>query len=134
MDPNTAFCLLVSGVLGVYVELLWPGLVWPGVTGLGAVITASYFLLLAAPASLGLGLLAAAVFLFVLDLFVETLSLAGAAATVALALGFTQLGPPRIQPLLALPGCLGLGTLTLVLNRAMRRARWNKRADLLWRE
>ena len=129
MGPNTAFCLVVFGVLGIYCEFIWPGRVLPGICGAAATVTGGYFLWLATPSASGLELLAAAVALFVLDAFVETFYIAGIIATAALALGFIKLtaGSHPIQPVLALPSCSALGFLTMALNWAGRRARRNKR-------
>jgi membrane-bound serine protease (ClpP class) len=129
MSPNIAFCLLICGILGVYSELIWPGRVWPGIAGTGSVLTGGYFLWLASPAPLGLELLASAAVMLALDACVDTLYVAGTVATAALALGFTRLiiGPNRIQPVWAVPLCIALGSVTMALNAAGRRARRNKR-------
>jgi hypothetical protein len=80
--------------------------------------------------------LAAAVLLLLLDAFAETLNIAGLSATAAMALGFANLlaGPHSLQPVLTIPACLGFGAITMALNRAAKRARRNKRADLSGRE
>jgi membrane-bound ClpP family serine protease len=136
MGPNSAFCLFAAGLLGVYSELIWPGRVWPGVVGSGAAAAGGYWLWQASPTPLGLLLLATAVLLFVLDALAETSNMAGLSATAAMALGFSSLlaGPHPLKPVLTIPGCLGLGAITLMLNQAAKRARRNKRADLFGRE
>jgi membrane-bound ClpP family serine protease len=132
MGPNTAFCFFAAGFLGVYGELIWPARVWPSVAGLGAALVGGYWLWRASPTPLGLGVLTVALLLFLLDAFAETLNIAGISATAAMALGFARLlaGPHRLQPVLAIPACLGFGAITLVLNRAAKQARRNKLADL----
>jgi len=132
MSTSAAFCLLFLGVSGVYCELLRPGHVWPGVAGIGAALAGGYFLWLASPVPLGLGLLAAAIVIFVLDAFVDLFNLPGIAATVSLAVGFTRLiaGPGQIQPLLASAASILFGALTMALNKTARRARRNKQLDL----
>jgi membrane-bound ClpP family serine protease len=136
MNPNTAFCLTILGLLGVYGELIRPGLVWLGVAGLGAALAGGYFLWLASPMPLGLGLLVGALTLFLVDASVETFGIAGMFATAALALGFTRLivRPNTIQPALAIAVAILFGATTAALNRGARRARRNKRADLFGRE
>jgi len=131
--PNTAFCLLLFGLLGVYCELIRPGRALPGVVGAAAAFTGGYLLLQASPTALGLELLGGAAALFLLDAFFPTYFVAGTAATAALTFGFTMLiaGPRGIRPILAIPCCLGFGAITTFLNSAARRARRNKRADLL---
>jgi membrane-bound ClpP family serine protease len=105
---------------------------WPGVAGLGAALAGGYWLWQASPVPLGLGLLAVALLLFPLDAFADTFHVAGVLATGLMALGFSRLlvGPHRLQPLLTIPACLGIGAITMALNRAAKRARRNKRADL----
>ena len=75
----------------------------------------------------GFACLAAAVALFLLDTFVETHSLAGLSATVAMLLAFSALG---VQTVWCIPVCMAFGAITVALNRLVRRARRNKRADL----
>ena len=129
MGPNTAFCLVIFGVLGVYCEFIWPGRVWQAVLGSAAAVTGSYFLWQALPSSIGLELLGISALLFLLDAYVDTRFIAGAGATAALAFGFVKLiaGEHGIRLWLALPWCLVFGAITMFLNWAARRARRNKR-------
>ena len=133
MGPNTAFCLVIFGVLGIYCEFIWPGRVWQGVLGGAAAATGGYFLWAASPSHSGLALLAVAAGLFLLGALVETFCVAGAAATVVMALGVIRLiaGARGIRPILAIPWCVAFGVITVGLNWAGRRARRNKRADLV---
>jgi membrane-bound serine protease (ClpP class) len=133
LGPNTAFCFLIFGLLGVYCEFIWPGRVLPGIAGAAAAVTGGYFLFRASPTALGLELLGLAVVLVLLDAFCATNFVAGIAATAALTFGFTRLiaASHGIRPILAVPWCVAFGTITMFLNSATRRARRNKRADLL---
>jgi membrane-bound serine protease (ClpP class) len=133
LGPNTALCLLLFGLIGVYCEFIWPGRILPGIAGGAAAITGGYFLFHASPTALGLELLGAAAALFLLDAFFETYYVAGTVATAALTFAFTRLieGPHGIRPILAIPWCLAVGAIITLLNSAARRARRNKRADLL---
>jgi membrane-bound serine protease (ClpP class) len=117
------------GVLGVYSELIWPGKIVPGIAGFGAAVAGGYFLWRLTPEPLGLSLLAIAVILFALDGALATFFMAGIAGTAALAYGFLVLftAEQRISPVLVIPCCAALGTLTAALNGAARRARRNKR-------
>ena len=128
MGPNTAFCLIIFGLLGVYCEFIWPGRVWQIVVGSAAAITGGYYLWRAEPTLIGLELLALSTFLFLLDAYLDSCFIAGIAATAALTFGFAKLipGPHGIRPLLAIPWCLAFGIITLVLNSLGRRARRNK--------
>jgi membrane-bound serine protease (ClpP class) len=128
MGPNTAFCLVIFGVLGIYCELIWPGRIWQGVLGAAGAATGSYFLWQAAPTAKGLGLVVLAVVLFATDALIETLYVAGTMATTALAWGFASLlaDPNGIRPLLSIPWCVVFGIITMALNQTARRARRNK--------
>ncbi len=133
MGPQTAFFCVILGVLGVYCELIWPARVWQAVLGLGTLAAGGYFLAGATPTKTGLGLIALAAAFFLIDAFVDTHFPGAIIATVALTLGFLRLikGARALSPVLVVPLCLVLGGVTAVLNRRVRRARENKRADLL---
>ena len=132
MGPNAAFCLILVGVLGIYVELIRPGRALPGMAGAAAAVTGGYFLWRAGTAAIGWELLAAATLLFLLDAFVETFYVAATVATIFLALGFSGLiaGGDGIKPGLAIPCCVAFGAITTGLNKLARLARRNKRVDL----
>jgi membrane-bound serine protease (ClpP class) len=87
MGPNTAFCLVIFGVLGIYCEFIWPGRVWQGVAGAAAAVTGAYFLWRLKPLAIGLELLALAAVLLILDAFVETCWIAGLTGTIAIVFG-----------------------------------------------
>jgi len=129
MGPNTAFCLVIFGMLGIYCEFIRPGRVLPGICGAAATVTGGYHLWRAIPSAFGLELLTLAVALFILDAFINTYFLAGASATAALAFGFVRLipGDHGIHPLLSIPWCIAFGAITMFLNWSARRARRNKR-------
>jgi len=130
MGVNTAFCLVIFGILGVYSEFVWPGRVWQGVLGAAAAATGGYFLLRAEPSHSALVFLAVALVLFLLDAYLDTRFIAGVLGTCVLVYGFLRLirEPHRIHPALVLLWCVALGGVTVWLNWAARRARRNKRA------
>jgi membrane-bound ClpP family serine protease len=137
IGPNTAFVLTIFGIFGIYSELVWPGcrvarIISPGVLGLGATLTGSYFLWRHSPSVLGLELLGAAVVLLAVDAIVDSYFVAGVAGTAALAIGFWKLfdGTQRIEAVLAFPLCVVFGVTTMVLSHGAKRARRNKRTDL----
>jgi membrane-bound ClpP family serine protease len=129
LGSNTAFCLVIFGVLAIYCEFIWPGRVLPSVCGSAAAVTGGYFLWRASPSALGIELLALATALFVIDAVANTRFLAGTAATATLTLGFLRLlsNPHNIRPVLAMPWCIVFGAITMALNWAARRGRHNKR-------
>ncbi len=131
MGVNTAFCLVIFGILGVYCEFIWPGRVWQGVLGAAAAVTGGYFLWRAAPTTFGLTALALAAVLFLLDAYLETRFVAGTLATLAMTYGFIELlsGPHGIDRRLAVPWCIVFGAVTAGLNWAARKARRNKRVS-----
>jgi membrane-bound ClpP family serine protease len=137
IGPNTAFVLMMFGLLGIYAELLWPSyrvarIVGPGVLGLGAALTGGYFLWLHSLSTLGLEFLGATAVLFAVDAIVSSYFIAGVAGTSALAIGFWKLfdDPPGINAAFVFPLCAVFGAATMVLNHSAKKARRNKRADL----
>jgi membrane-bound ClpP family serine protease len=137
IGPNTAFVLLIFGLLGIYGELVWPGyrlarIAGPGVLGLGACLTGGYFLWLHSPSALGLRLLGGATVLFALEAAVNSYFAAGLAGTATMAIGFWKLfdRPPGILAGLAFPLCAIFGVATMVLSYGAKKASRNKRADI----
>jgi membrane-bound serine protease (ClpP class) len=133
IGPNTAFCLVIFGLLAIYCEFIWPGRVMPGVSGVAGVLVGGYFLWQAAPTMFGLEMLSLAAALFALDAFVGSFGFAGAAGTTATTVGFLGLfeGPHEIKAALAIPWCVFFGAVTTALNWTARRARRNKWLDLV---
>ena len=117
MTPSHGFLLLLSGILGIYCEFLWPGRMLPGVLGCALAATAAYFLWQNSPTRVALALLGVAVLLFLIEIFWTVDFLAGITATLLLACGFSLLFPaPRAIPLvLVVPVSLAFGSTTLLL-------------------
>lgn len=86
-DPNIAFLLLSLGTLGLFIELLNPGSIVPGVFGAIALLTA-FFALSVLPFNwAGVALIMLAFILFGLELFVTSGGVLGVGGAVALVLG-----------------------------------------------
>lgn len=132
MGPNTAFVLLVLGMLGVYAELVWPGRFVPGIVGVASVLTGAFFLFRPPLNLQGLALLAVAAALLIAEARWGPYFLFGSLGTIALVLGFYLLphAPRRIRPALAIPVALVFGACSLWLATGAKRARRNKRSDL----
>jgi membrane-bound serine protease (ClpP class) len=128
VGPNSAFLLLIVGVLGIYWELIWPGRVLPGVLGAAAALAGAYFLAHEFLQTAGLLLLGMAVFLLMGEAFTGRYFVFGFLGTVALTAGFALLLPDwrRIAPELAIPVSVAFGTITTVLASLAKRARRNK--------
>ncbi|MFC1935566.1 nodulation protein NfeD, partial [Chloroflexota bacterium] len=86
-DPNISFMLLSLGSLGIFVELLHPGLVLPGVAG-GILLVLAFITLGNLPVNWGgVVLILLAVVLGVLEFYVAGFGVLGVGAIVSLILG-----------------------------------------------
>jgi membrane-bound serine protease (ClpP class) len=133
---NTAFVLLIFGLLGIYAELVWPGRVIPGALGLGATVAGAYFLFRPPLNSWGVALLALGAALLFAEALWGPYFLAGVPGAAALSAGFYLLlvPPRRIVPVLAIPVSLVFGAVSIFLAVEAKRARRNKWADLTSRK
>ncbi len=96
-DPNIAYLLMSVGILGVTIELYSPGLLFPGVTGIIALLLA-FISLGSLPISwAGLVLIGVALIMFVLELLVQGFGMLGIGGIVAFILGslflYRPIGP-----------------------------------------
>ena len=132
LGPNTAFVLAICGVCFIYLELLRPGRIFPGVLGGAALVEAGYFLWRNSPSALGLALIGGAAALFLIEVFVPVYGMAGLFGTAALAAGVSKLfpQPPRILPAIGIPLSIVFGALTTFLAYTANRARRNKWSDI----
>ncbi len=86
-DPNLAFILLTVGTIGIIAELYNPGALFPGITGVIALILA-FLSLGSLPTNwAGVALLALAMGLLVAELYTEGTGILGIGAVVAFLLG-----------------------------------------------
>jgi membrane-bound serine protease (ClpP class) len=99
-DPNIALLLLSLGTLAIFVELLHPGVIFPGVFGVIALIL-GFFALSVLPFNwAGVALIILAFILFGLEIFVPSGGILGVGGAVALVLGgllLTSGNPPEFQ-------------------------------------
>jgi membrane-bound serine protease (ClpP class) len=98
-DPNIAFILLVLGALGIYVEYLSPGLIFPGVGG-GIVLLLGLSALSVLPINwLGAALLLLSFAFFVLETKFASHGILGTGGVIAMILGSLLLinGPPEMR-------------------------------------
>ena len=99
-DPNIAFLLLSLGSLALFVEIMNPGQIFPGVFGVIALLL-GFFALSVLPFNwAGVGLIMFAFILFGLELFVPSHGILGVGGVVALVLGgllLTSDNPPEFQ-------------------------------------
>lgn len=128
LTSSEAFLSVLSGLSFVYCEFVWPGRFFPFVIGsLAACFGLSAFGRMPLD-SVGLGFIALASVLFLLEAVWPVDFLAGFAATICLVIGFSTLTPKseRIPMMLSVPVCLLFGGLTVFLLYAAKRARRNK--------
>ena len=129
-DPNIAFILLILGALGMYVEYLSPGLIFPGVAG-GILLLLGLSALSVLPINwTGAALLLLALAFFVLEAKFASHGILGTGGAIAMILGSLLLinGPPemRIRLSTALTVALPFAAITLFLVSLVVRARAQK--------
>jgi membrane-bound serine protease (ClpP class) len=99
-DPNIALLLLSFGTLALFIELVHPGVIFPGVFG-GIALILGFFALTVLPFNwAGVALIVFAFILFGLEIFVPSHGILGVGGTVALILGgllLTSGNPPEFQ-------------------------------------
>jgi membrane-bound serine protease (ClpP class) len=129
-DPNIAFILLVLGALGIYLEYLSPGLIFPGVAGGILFLLALSALSLLSINWTGAALLLLSFAFFVLEAKFASHGILGIGGVVAMILGSLLLvnGPPemRIRISTALAVSLPFAAITLFLMSLVVRARTQK--------
>jgi membrane-bound serine protease (ClpP class) len=126
-DPNIAFILLILGALGIYVEYLSPGLIFPGVAG-GIVLLLGLSALSVLPINwIGAALLLLSFAFFVLEAKFASHGILGTGGVVAMILGSLLLihGPPemRIRLSTALTVALPVAAITFFLLSLIVRVR-----------
>lgn len=132
MGPNTAFLLLVLGILAIEFECLRPGRVIPGLAGVALIITSLFSLWRNSPAGAGMLLLISAAVLFALEAIWDVYFVPAVVGSISLITGSILLFPTprRIAPGLGVPAAAILASVTTYVAFAARKARQNKRSDL----
>jgi membrane-bound serine protease (ClpP class) len=129
-DPNIGFILLVLGVLGIYTEYISPGLIFPGVAGLVALVLGLSSLAVLSINWAGAALLVVAIAFFVLEVKFTSHGVLGAGGTVAMILGAVILvnGPPelRIHWITALAVALPIAMISVFLTSMAFKTRQSK--------
>ena len=131
-DPNVTFLLIVVAIIGIYVEISHPGVIFPGVAGGIALLLFFFAAGSLSPNWAGLALMALAFVLLVLDVRLPSHGVLTIGAVISLISGalifFNSGGPnqgPQVNPLVvyiagALVGAIGLSLVTMIV-RAQRR-------------
>lgn len=86
-NPNIAYILLILGIYGIIFELQNPGAVFPGVVGALSLILAFYSLHILPVNYAGVALIALAIILFILELYITSYGLLTLGGVTALILG-----------------------------------------------
>jgi membrane-bound serine protease (ClpP class) len=132
LDPNVIFLLFVVAMVGIYVEISHPGIILPGVAGSIALLLFLFAVGSISPNWAGLGLMALAFVLLVLDVRLPSHGVLTVGAVISLIFGallfFNSGGPyqgQHINPLVvyavgAVVGMLGLSLVTVIV-RVQRR-------------
>ena len=122
-DPNIALLLLSLGSLAIFIEIINPGVIFPGVFGVIALILAFFSLSVIPFNWAGVGLIVFAFVLFGLEIFVPSGGILGGGGVVALILGgllLTTGNPPEFQIsrwlLIGLAAALGAIVLFVLVN------------------
>ena len=126
-DPNVAFVLLILGALGMYMEYLSPGLIFPGVGG-GILLLLGLSALSVLPINwTGAALLLLSAAFFLLEIKFTSHGILGIGGAVAMILGSLLLvdGPPamRIRLSTSLAVSLPFAAITLFLVSLVVRSR-----------
>ena len=122
-DPNIALLLLSLGTLALFIEILNPGVIFPGVFGVIALIL-GFFALSVMPFNwAGVALIIFAFILFGLELFVPSGGILGVGGVVALVLGgllLTSGNPPEFRIsrwlVIGLAAAMGIIVLFVLVN------------------
>jgi membrane-bound serine protease (ClpP class) len=98
-DPNIGFILLMLGVLGIYIEFASPGLIFPGVAGLVALVLGLSSLAVLPINWAGAALLVVAIAFFVLEVKFTSHGVLGVGGAIAMILGTLILvdAPPELR-------------------------------------
>jgi membrane-bound ClpP family serine protease len=135
VDPDAAFLLAIEGILLLFLEVIAGTRAVASTIGFVALAAGAFLLTKSQVTGEGSVLLIAASLCFFLELCVPGRFAAGAVGTLLLAGASLKLvARPPIHPLVALLPSLMIGVITTILVSSARRARQNKRRDLVKRE
>lgn len=129
VDPNVVVLLLSLGTLGIFVELLSPGLILPGALGVVSLVVGLYGLQVLPVDGAGVLLLLLAVALLAAEIFVTSYGALAVGGAVSMAAGmlilFDPAGPGyQVSPWVAIPLAGGLaGAAGLMVAKAVQASR-----------
>ena len=132
-DPNVAYILFLVGIIGLIAEAYHPGALFPGITGMVALILALLAFSLLSVNLLGIALILLAVGLLLAEAHMPGVGLLGFAGALAFVIGSLLLFAPfssfgalallTISPVLIGASTLGVMAFFLLLIRASLRTR-----------
>ncbi|MFA5511723.1 MAG: nodulation protein NfeD [Candidatus Kapaibacterium sp.] len=90
-NPNIAYLFILLGIYGIFFEIKSPGSIFPGAVGGFSILLAAYSLQMLPVNYVGLGLIAIAFILFVLEIFVVSYGMLSIGGIVSLVVGSIML-------------------------------------------
>lgn len=128
-NPNIAFLLIIAGAYGLIYEIFHPGMIFPGVLGLIALVLGLFAMHVLPTNYTGLALIGLGICMMVGEAFVPSFGVLGLGGAIAFAVGASMLfgggGTPGIDPWLIAGTTISsvgfLSVLVAVVIRAQRR-------------
>lgn len=129
--PEVAFILLGLGLLGIYIEMNHPGLIFPGAVGVTSLLLFAYAAHILPVNFLAVLMVLASVVLFILEIKFTSHGLLGLGGVVALVAGSLLLFEGdipelRVHPMVVLPVSLTIAALMFLIVTYIVRARHEK--------
>ncbi|MCL5049702.1 MAG: nodulation protein NfeD [Firmicutes bacterium] len=128
-NPQVAYLLLLVGIYGIIFELMSPGTLFPGITGVVSLLLAAFSLQILPISTVGLLLIVVGALMLLVELFVPSFGVIGVGGVVALTAGSLMLFDSQI-PGMELPMSIILSVTFVALASVafvvlvMARARW----------
>lgn len=125
--PVVAFFLLLAGLGGLYVELTHPGMIFPGLVGLFALVLFAFSAQMLPVSAIGILLILLGIVMFILEIKVASYGMLTVGGTLCLVLGSILLFPSSVPEMrlplaVVLPASLTLAALCAVAVRLAMRA------------